>query len=127
MPIEYEIDKGLGMSGRDAVKEIGIEQYNAKCREIVMRHSSEWRRVIERLGRWIDFDNDYKVWLVHHIVVLMLNSRPSLWIHPSWSLAGGYLSSSLTKVKSIAHIRLCRFPLPCARRSVIWNRSRTRD
>lgn len=39
---------------------MGIEKYNAECRAIVMRYSSEWRRTVERLGRWIDFDNDYK-------------------------------------------------------------------
>ena len=61
VPIEYEIDKKLGMSGRDAVQEIGIEKYNAECRAIVLKYSDEWRRIIERLGRWIDFDNDYKV------------------------------------------------------------------
>jgi isoleucyl-tRNA synthetase len=60
LPIEYEIDKELGISGRDAVQKMGIEKYNAKCRAIVMRYSAEWRHTIERLGRWIDFDNDYK-------------------------------------------------------------------
>jgi isoleucyl-tRNA synthetase len=39
---------------------IGIEKYNAECRAIVMRYSSEWRSTVERMGRWIDFDNDYK-------------------------------------------------------------------
>ena len=60
VPIEYEIDKELGMSGRDAVREIGITKYNEKCRAIVMRYATEWRHTINRLGRWIDFDNDYK-------------------------------------------------------------------
>ena len=60
VPIEYEIDKELGMSGRDAVREIGIAKYNEKCRAIVMRFAGEWRHTIERLGRWIDFDRDYK-------------------------------------------------------------------
>lgn len=60
VPIEYEIDKELGMSGRDAVRELGIAAYNEKCRSIVMRYSTEWRSTIDRLGRWIDFDNDYK-------------------------------------------------------------------
>ena len=61
LPIEYEIDKKLGMSGRDAVMQMGIKKYNDECRAIVMRYSAEWRHTIERLGRWIDFDNDYKV------------------------------------------------------------------
>ncbi|KAL2006689.1 hypothetical protein VTN00DRAFT_9357 [Thermoascus crustaceus] len=60
VPIEYEIDKKLGMSGLEAVEKLGIEAYNAECRAIVMRFASEWRQTIERLGRWIDFDNDYK-------------------------------------------------------------------
>lgn len=60
VPVEYEIDKKLGMSGRDAVTQIGIEKYNAECRSIVMRYATEWRQIIERLGRWIDFDDDYK-------------------------------------------------------------------
>ncbi|KAF2652009.1 hypothetical protein K491DRAFT_781437 [Lophiostoma macrostomum CBS 122681] len=60
VPIEFEIDKELGMSGRDAVREIGIAKYNEKCKAIVMRYATEWRHTIDRLGRWIDFDRDYK-------------------------------------------------------------------
>jgi isoleucyl-tRNA synthetase len=67
LPIEYEIDKKLGISGRDAVMQMGIENYNAQCRAIVMRYASEWRHIIERLGRWIDFDNDYKVCFVPNL------------------------------------------------------------
>ena len=61
LPIEYEIDKKLGVSGRVAVEQMGIEKYNAECRAIVMRFANEWRTTVNRLGRWIDFDNDYKV------------------------------------------------------------------
>lgn len=61
LPIEHEIDKKLGISGKAAVTKFGIEKYNEECRAIVMRYASEWRLTIERLGRWIDFDNDYKV------------------------------------------------------------------
>lgn len=61
VPIEYEIEKTLGMSGPQAVEKIGLAAYNAECRGIVMRYSKEWRQFISRLGRWIDFDNDYKV------------------------------------------------------------------
>lgn len=61
LPIEHEIDKKLGISGKDAVMKLGLAKYNEECRAIVMRYSSEWRSTIDRLGRWIDFDNDYKV------------------------------------------------------------------
>jgi isoleucyl-tRNA synthetase len=60
IPIEYEIEKKLGISGKDAVMKFGLAKYNEECRAIVMRFSTEWRTTIERLGRWIDFDNDYK-------------------------------------------------------------------
>ena len=60
LPVEHEIDKKLGKSAQEAVAEIGIKKYNDMCREIVQRYTSQWRESIERLGRWVDFDNDYK-------------------------------------------------------------------
>lgn len=60
MPVEHEIDKKLGITGREDVMKIGIAKYNEECRSIVMRYSSQWRSTVERMGRWIDFDNDYK-------------------------------------------------------------------
>ncbi|KAF8555279.1 hypothetical protein OG21DRAFT_1496354 [Imleria badia] len=60
LPVEHEIDKKLGITGREDVLKMGIDNYNAECRAIVMRYSSEWRVTVERMGRWIDFDNDYK-------------------------------------------------------------------
>ncbi|KAJ2163188.1 isoleucine--tRNA ligase [Coemansia sp. RSA 552] len=60
LPVEFEIDKKLGISGKDDVMALGIDKYNNECRGIVMRYATEWRETVERLGRWIDFDNDYK-------------------------------------------------------------------
>lgn len=39
---------------------MGIDKYNAECRSIVMRYAGEWERTVSRMGRWIDFENDYK-------------------------------------------------------------------
>ncbi|KAL4227042.1 Isoleucine--tRNA ligase [Mactra antiquata] len=60
LPVEYEIDKTLGIKGPDDVAKMGIEAYNKECRKIVMRYSSDWEHIVTRLGRWIDFENDYK-------------------------------------------------------------------
>lgn len=60
LPIEHEIDKKLGITGKDDVMKMGIANYNAECRAIVMRYADDWRNTIRRLGRWIDMDNDYK-------------------------------------------------------------------
>lgn len=60
LPVEHEIDKTLNIKGPEDVAAMGIEAYNAACRGIVMRYSSEWQKSVTRLGRWIDFENDYK-------------------------------------------------------------------
>ncbi|KAJ8966624.1 hypothetical protein NQ314_003418 [Rhamnusium bicolor] len=60
LPVEFEIDKKLGIKGPQDVAKIGIDKYNAECRQIVARYSKEWEIVMGRIGRWIDFRNDYK-------------------------------------------------------------------
>ncbi|WP_449285394.1 isoleucine--tRNA ligase [Marinobacter sp. PE14] len=60
LPIEHEIDKSLGMSAQEAVAKLGIKRYNEECRGIVQRYTAEWEKTITRIGRWVDFRNDYK-------------------------------------------------------------------
>ncbi|CAM9142618.1 unnamed protein product [Choristocarpus tenellus] len=60
LPVEYEIDQSLKITHRDQVMEMGIEKYNNHCRSIVSRYTKEWEVTVSRLGRWIDFENDYK-------------------------------------------------------------------
>lgn len=60
LPIEYEIDKKYEIKSQEDREKIGIEEYNKRCRDIVMTYSGEWERIIGRFGRWIDFENDYK-------------------------------------------------------------------
>eukprot|EP01084_Bolivina_argentea_P055966 102494_1 len=60
LPVEYEIEKKLGIETREDVMKIGIKKYNEECRGIVMRCAQDWENTVERMGRWIDFKNDYK-------------------------------------------------------------------
>ncbi|KAI7845602.1 hypothetical protein COHA_000889 [Chlorella ohadii] len=60
LPVEYEIDKKLNIKSRQEVLDMGIDKYNEECRSIVMRYSKDWEAIVHRLGRWIDFENDYK-------------------------------------------------------------------
>jgi len=60
LPIEYEIEKRLNIKTTDEILEYGIGNYNEKCRDIVMECADTWKSTMSRLGRWIDFDNDYK-------------------------------------------------------------------
>ena len=60
LPIEQEINKKLGMTAHEALEKLGVAGYNQECRSIVNRYTSEWEQTVTRLGRWVDFENDYK-------------------------------------------------------------------
>ncbi|MCK5945595.1 MAG: isoleucine--tRNA ligase [Planctomycetes bacterium] len=60
LPAEMEAEKQLKISGRDQILELGIDKYNAVCRESVQKYTGEWRSYVTRQARWVDFDNDYK-------------------------------------------------------------------
>lgn len=53
LPVEFEIDKTLGIKGPEDVEKMGIDKYNAECRKIVMKYASEWETITTRVGRWI--------------------------------------------------------------------------
>ncbi|KAL1538304.1 isoleucine--tRNA ligase [Salvia divinorum] len=60
LPVEHEIDQKLGIKSKRDVIENGIANYNEECRGIVQRYVAEWEKTVVRMGRWIDFKNDYK-------------------------------------------------------------------
>jgi isoleucyl-tRNA synthetase len=60
LPVEYEMEKELGISGAGEIEEYGVARFNDACRGIVLRYTGEWRQIVTRMGRWVDFDNDYK-------------------------------------------------------------------
>ena len=60
LPVETEIEKTFELGGRPEIERFGIDHFNEECRKIVLRYTSEWRETIDRIGRWVDFDNDYK-------------------------------------------------------------------
>ena len=47
-----------------------IRKYNEHCRSIVMRYSKEWESTVKRMGRWIDFKRDYKVFLLSNFIII---------------------------------------------------------
>lgn len=60
LPIEQQIDKKFEMSANDFVEKYGIQKYCEECRNIVLTFTSQWEKTINRMGRWVDFKNDYK-------------------------------------------------------------------
>jgi isoleucyl-tRNA synthetase len=60
LPVEYEMEKNLGISGKTEIEQYGVAKFNESCRGIVQRYVSEWRHTVRRMGRWVDFDHAYK-------------------------------------------------------------------
>ncbi len=60
LPIEALAQDALGLSGAAAIAERGVDVFNEQCRSMVQTYVGEWRRTVARMGRWVDFDDDYK-------------------------------------------------------------------
>ncbi len=60
LPIENLIEKELGLKAKKDILDYGIGRFNEAARSVVLRYEHEWRRIIPRLGRFVDMDNDYK-------------------------------------------------------------------
>jgi len=61
LPVENVVEKSLGLSGKKEIEEkVGKYDFNEKCRSSVLKYTSEWEQTVSRMGRWVDFKNDYK-------------------------------------------------------------------
>lgn len=60
VPVEFEVEKTEGLKGRQDIVEMGVDVFNEKCRESVLFYASEWQKTIRRLGRWVDWERQYK-------------------------------------------------------------------
>ncbi len=59
LPIENMIEKEMGITGKKQIEKIGIDVFNQKARESVLKYASDWKKTIDRVGRWADFDGAY--------------------------------------------------------------------
>jgi len=59
LPIELSVEKELGITKEDIGKKITVDEYNAKCRETVMRYKDLWDDLTVKMGYWVDLDNPY--------------------------------------------------------------------
>jgi isoleucyl-tRNA synthetase len=59
LPIENMIEKELGLKDKTEIEKIGIKTFNEACRSAVLRYAHEWKRFIDRVGRWVEYDNAY--------------------------------------------------------------------
>ncbi len=106
VPVEFEMEKELGLGGRADIEEMGIANFNEACRGIVLRFTQEWQEVITRIGRWVDFDNDYKTmnpaymetiwWVFKTLYEKDLIYRDYKVVHYSWRLSTPYSNFEAT-------------------------------
>lgn len=59
LPVELAVERELGFSGKGDIEAYGIEAFNAKCRESVLRHVDEFSQMTRRMGYWVDMDRAY--------------------------------------------------------------------
>lgn len=59
LPVELEVEKLLGMDGKQDIEKYGIEPFIGKCKESVWKYKGEWEKMSDRVGYWVDMENPY--------------------------------------------------------------------
>jgi isoleucyl-tRNA synthetase len=59
LPVELEVEKQLGISGKPQIEEYGVEEFIKRCKESVFTYVSQWKEMSERVGFWVDMENPY--------------------------------------------------------------------
>ena len=60
LPVEVEVEKRLGLRGKQQIEELGVAEFNKQCRQSVFRYIKEWDRLTERIGFWLDTEHPYR-------------------------------------------------------------------
>ena len=89
LPVELGVEKELGITKEDIGKKISVEEYNQKCREVVMRYKDKWEEITEKMGYWVDMTDPYVTFTNEYI--------ETLW----WALKQLYDKNLLYKSVSI--------------------------
>jgi isoleucyl-tRNA synthetase len=59
LPVEIEVEKALGLDGREQIESYGIAEFNAACRESVQKYKKDWDDLTKRIGYWVDLEDPY--------------------------------------------------------------------
>ncbi len=88
LPVELGVEKQLGITKEDIGKKITVEEYNLKCREVVMQFKDKWDDITQKMGYWVDLNEPY--------VTFENNYIESLWWCLSELYKKGYLYESVS-------------------------------
>jgi len=59
LPVEIEVEKALGISGKQDIERVGVAEFNARCRESVWRYREDWEKLSNRIAFWLDYEHAY--------------------------------------------------------------------
>lgn len=59
LPVELEIEKKLGISGKEQIEEYGVERFVKECKESVFQYVNVWEKMTNQIGFWVDMENPY--------------------------------------------------------------------
>ena len=59
LPVEIEVEKELGIEGKEEIEEYGVDKFNEKCKESVFHYKKEWDNLTRRIGYWLDLEHPY--------------------------------------------------------------------
>lgn len=102
LPVELQVEKSLGISGKPDIEKFGIEEFNQKCKESVWQYKDEWEKLTRRIAFWVDLERPYVTYYNEYIETLWwitkeLNSRGLLYkgykVVPQCPRCGTALSS----------------------------------
>ena len=130
LPIENLVEKELGLNSKKDIEALGVEKFNTTCHSKVMMYADEWKKVVERLGRFVDMEQDYKtmdkdfmesVWWVFSELWkkgLIYEDRKPMHICPrcETTLAQAEVAEGYKTVKDLAvtaKFKLCDEPDTC--------------
>lgn len=100
LPVEFSIEKEFGVSGKKQILDLGLEKFNAACRQSIFRYKADWEDFMTRIGRWSDYENYY--------ATVDTNYTESVWWILSEINKKGLLYRSF---KSLPYCPRCETPL----------------
>ena len=85
LPVEIEVEKALGISGKQEIERIGVTEFNRQCRESVFTYRADWEKLSARIGYWLDYGHPYVTYTNEYV--------ESVW----WALQALHKKGLLTR------------------------------
>jgi isoleucyl-tRNA synthetase len=67
LPVEIEVEKALGMSGKQDIEKFGVAEFGEKCMASVFKYVEDWEKLTDRIGYWIDLDDAYMTYTTDYV------------------------------------------------------------